>query len=156
MQRHEQHNGSVKNGRYHIVAGDVEEVLEVLVSTSKQGPHRAGAFVDVLRLPLASVVTQEGAVKTRVSVLHQLDLDTRGRRSLSSAFDISIVLCLLNITSDGYETSNKISNSCLPAFSFTLQFHVIPSQMSPTLRQMYGFVMRKRKVVTGHPPGRPR
>lgn len=82
------------------MAGDVEEVLEVLVSTSKQGPHRAGAFVDVLSFPLASVVTQEGAVKTRVSVLHQLDLDTRGRCSLSSAFDISIALCLLKITPD--------------------------------------------------------
>lgn len=76
VQRHEQHNNSGKSGRYHIVAGDVEEVLEVLVSTSKQGPHRTGAFVDVLSLPLTSVVTQEGAVKTRVSVLHQLDLNT--------------------------------------------------------------------------------
>lgn len=42
---------------YHIMAGDVEEILEVLVSTTKQGPHRAGAFVDVSRLPLTSVVT---------------------------------------------------------------------------------------------------
>lgn len=64
--------------RYHIVTGDVEEVLEVLVSVAKQGPHRAGAFVDVPHLPLASIVTQEGPVKTRVCVLHQLDLDTRG------------------------------------------------------------------------------
>lgn len=55
---------------YHVMAGDVEEILEVLVSTTKQGPHRAGAFVDVSRLPLASVVTQEGAIKTRVRVLH--------------------------------------------------------------------------------------
>lgn len=55
---------------YHIMAGDVEEILEVLVSTTKQGPHRAGAFVDVSRLPLTSIVTQEGAIKTRVRVLH--------------------------------------------------------------------------------------
>lgn len=59
------------------MAGDVEEILEVLVSTAKQGPHRAGTFVDVPRLPLTSVVTQEGAIKTRVRVLHQLDLDTQ-------------------------------------------------------------------------------
>lgn len=75
---------SLKSGRYHIMAGDVEEVLEVLVSAAKQRPHRAGAFVDVPCLPLASVVTQEGAVKTRVCVLHQLDLDTRGRRNIRS------------------------------------------------------------------------
>lgn len=49
---------------YHIMAGDVEEILEVLVSATKQGPHRAGAFVDVSRLPLTSIVTQEGAIKT--------------------------------------------------------------------------------------------
>ncbi len=66
------------------MTGDVEEVLKVLVSTAKQGPDRAGAFVDVLRLPLASVVTQEGAVKTRVRMLHQLDLDTRGTRNMKS------------------------------------------------------------------------
>lgn len=60
---------------YHIMAGDVEEILEVLVSTTKQGPHRTGTFVDASRLPLTSVVTQEGAIKTRVRVLHQLDLN---------------------------------------------------------------------------------
>lgn len=59
---------------YHIMAGDVEEILEVLVSATKQGPHRTGTLVDVPRLPLTSVVTQEGAVKTRIRVLHQLDL----------------------------------------------------------------------------------
>lgn len=69
---------TVTSGRYHIVAGDVKKVLEVLVSAAKQGPHRAGAFVDVPCLPLAGVVAQEGAVKTRVCVLHQLDLDTKG------------------------------------------------------------------------------
>lgn len=62
---------------YHIMAGDVEEVLEVLVSTAEQGPYRAGAFVDVLCLPLTSIVTQEGAIKTRVCVLHQFDLNVR-------------------------------------------------------------------------------
>lgn len=46
------------------MARDVEEVLEVFVSRSQQGPHRAGAFVDVLCLPLTSVVAQERAVKT--------------------------------------------------------------------------------------------
>lgn len=59
------------------MAGDVEEILEVLVSATKQRPHRAGAFVDVSRLSLTSVVTKKGAVKTRVGVLHQLDLDTQ-------------------------------------------------------------------------------
>lgn len=58
------------------MTGDVEEVLEVLVSRPKQGPHGAGAFVNVPRLPLTSVVAQKRAVKTRVRVLHQLDLDT--------------------------------------------------------------------------------
>lgn len=58
------------------MTGDVEEVLEVLVSTAKQRPDGAGALVDVPCLPLASVVTQEGAIKTRVCMLHQLDLDT--------------------------------------------------------------------------------
>lgn len=57
------------------MAEDIEEVLEVLVSSTQQGPHRAGALVDVLRLPLASIVAQKRAVKTRVRVLHQLDLD---------------------------------------------------------------------------------
>lgn len=59
---------------YHIVAGDVEEVLEVLVAAAEQRPRRAGAFVKVLGLPLPSVVAQEGAIEARVSVLHQLDL----------------------------------------------------------------------------------
>lgn len=54
---------------------DVEEVLEILVCCAKQRPHRAGAFVDILRLPFTSVVAQKRAVKTRVCVLHQLDLD---------------------------------------------------------------------------------
>lgn len=49
---------------YHIMTGDVEEVLEVLVSGTKQGPDGACAFVDVPRLPLASIVTQERAVET--------------------------------------------------------------------------------------------
>lgn len=44
------------------MAGDVEEVLEVLVTAAKQGPHGAGTFVEVLRFPLTRVVTQEGAV----------------------------------------------------------------------------------------------
>lgn len=65
------------------MTGDIEEVLEVLVSAAKQRPDRAGAFVDVPHLPLTSVVTQEGAVKTRVCMLHQLDLDTRGRKTQS-------------------------------------------------------------------------
>lgn len=66
------------------MARDIEEVLEVLVSCAKQGPDRAGAFVDVFRLPLASVVAQKCAIKTRVRVLHQLDLDGR-RRFIMSA-----------------------------------------------------------------------
>ncbi len=57
------------------MTGDVEKVLEVLVSAAKQGPDGAGALVDVPCLSLACVVTQEGAVKTRVRMLHQLDLD---------------------------------------------------------------------------------
>lgn len=57
------------------MTGDVEEVLEVLVSCAEQGPDRAGAFEDVPHLPLVSVVTQKRAVKTRVCMLHQLDLD---------------------------------------------------------------------------------
>jgi len=57
------------------MTGDVEEVLEVLVSVAKQRPHGAGALIDVPHLPLASIVTQEGPVKTRVRVLHQLDLN---------------------------------------------------------------------------------
>lgn len=61
------------------MAGDVEEVLEVLVSCAKQRPDRAGAFVDVLCLPLTGVITQKCAIKTRVCVLHQLDLDKQGR-----------------------------------------------------------------------------
>lgn len=68
------------------MTGDVEEVLKVLVSVAKQGPHRAGAFIDVPCLSLASVVTQEGAVKTGVRMLHQLDLDTRGRRNMTSGY----------------------------------------------------------------------
>lgn len=79
----------VTSGRYHIVAGDVKKVLEVLVSAAEQGPHRAGAFVDVPRLPLAGVVAQEGAIKTRVCVLHQLDLDTKGRRTTDGSFQYS-------------------------------------------------------------------
>ena len=80
---------TVNSGRYHIVTGDVEEVLKVLVSVAKQRPHGAGAFVDVLRLPLSSVVTQEGAVKTRVRMLHQLDLNTRGRhQNMKSGNDL--------------------------------------------------------------------
>lgn len=56
------------------MAGDVEEVLEVLVAAAKKRPHRAGALVEVLGLPLPAVVAQEGAVEARVGVLHQLDL----------------------------------------------------------------------------------
>lgn len=56
------------------MTGDVEEVLEVLVSCAQQRPHRASTFVDVSRLPLTTVVTQERAVETRVRMLHQLDL----------------------------------------------------------------------------------
>lgn len=69
---------------YHVVAGDVEEILEVLVSTTKQGPHRTGTFVDVSRLPLTSIVTQKGAIKTRVRVLHQLDLNRQQMLNTSS------------------------------------------------------------------------
>lgn len=69
----------IESGRYHIMTWDVEEVLEVLVSIAKQGPDGAGAFVDIPRLPLTSVVAQEGSVQTRVCMLHQLDLNTRGR-----------------------------------------------------------------------------
>lgn len=79
---------TVNSGRYHIMTGDVEEVLKVLVSVAKQRPHRAGAFVDVPRLPLATVVTQEGAVKTRVRMLHQLDLNTPGRWNMKSGNDL--------------------------------------------------------------------
>lgn len=39
------------------MTGDVEEILKVLVSRAKQGPDRAGSFVDVPRFPLVSVVT---------------------------------------------------------------------------------------------------
>lgn len=46
------------------MAGDVEKVLEVLVPATEQGPHGTGAIVDVSCLPLASVVTEEGAIKT--------------------------------------------------------------------------------------------
>ena len=64
----------MRDGSYHFVAGDVEEVLEVLVAGAQQGPDGAGAFEDVARLPLAGVVAEEGSVQTRVRVLHQLDL----------------------------------------------------------------------------------
>lgn len=63
---------------YHIVTGNVEEVLEVLVPRAEQRPHRAGALVDVLCFSLSSVVAQKRAVETRVRVLHQLDLHERG------------------------------------------------------------------------------
>lgn len=66
----------METDRYHVVRGDVEEVLEVLVSCAKQRPHGAGAFVEVLCLPFVSVVAQKRAIKTRVRVLHQLDLDS--------------------------------------------------------------------------------
>lgn len=79
-------NNAVKTSRYHIMTGDVEEILEVLVPRAEQGPHRAGAFVDVSRLPLVSVVTQKGAVKTRVRMLHQLDLDTFRKQNRKSSF----------------------------------------------------------------------
>lgn len=69
------------------MAGDVEEVLEVLVSGAQQGPHRAGALIDVLGLPLAGVVAQKGAIETGVGVLHQLDLNrTKIRRVRSGCF----------------------------------------------------------------------
>lgn len=71
-------NNTVRFSRYHIVRRDVEEILEVLVSGAEQGPHGAGAFVDVPLLPLASVVTQKRAVKTRVCMLDQLDLHMGG------------------------------------------------------------------------------
>ena len=67
---------------YHFMTRDVEKVLEVLVSRSEQGPDRAGAFEDVAGLPLASVVAQEGAVETRVRVLHQLDLEAHMTKAL--------------------------------------------------------------------------
>lgn len=57
-------NNIVKISRYHIMTGDVEEILEVLVPCTEQGPDRAGAFVDVPCFPLVSVVTQKRAVKT--------------------------------------------------------------------------------------------
>ena len=66
------------------MTGDVEEVLKVLVSTAEQRPDGAGAFVDVPCLSLTSVVTQEGAIKTRVRMLHQLDLDTQRRQTMKS------------------------------------------------------------------------
>lgn len=46
------------------MTGDVEEILEVLVPRAEQGPDGAGAFVDVPRFPLMSVVAQKRAVKT--------------------------------------------------------------------------------------------
>ena len=60
------------------MAGDVEEVLEVLVAGAQQGPDGAGAFEGVAGLPLAGVVAEEGAVQTGVRVLHQLDLQNHG------------------------------------------------------------------------------
>lgn len=59
---------------YHIMAGDVEKILEVFVASAEQGPDGAGALVDVAGLPLTSIVTQERAVQTRVRVLHQFHL----------------------------------------------------------------------------------
>lgn len=51
-------------GLYHIMARDVEKVLEVLVASAEQGPDRAGALVDVAGLSLTSIVAQERAVQT--------------------------------------------------------------------------------------------
>ena len=59
---------------YHVMTRDVEKVLEVLVPHTEQGPDGTGTLVDVPRLPLSSVVTQECAIKARVCVLHQFDL----------------------------------------------------------------------------------
>ena len=60
------------------MAGDVEEVLEVLVAGAQQGPDGAGAFEGVAGLPLAGVVAEEAAVEAGVCVLHQLDLRNHG------------------------------------------------------------------------------
>lgn len=68
--------------RYHVMTGDVEKVLKVLVSHPKQRPHRAGAFINVPCFPLTSVVAQKGAVKTGVRVLHQLDLEIQERQDV--------------------------------------------------------------------------
>lgn len=59
---------------YHLMTGNIKEVLEVLVAGAEQRPDGAGAFVDVAGLSLPPVVTQERPVQARVCVLNQLDL----------------------------------------------------------------------------------
>lgn len=66
------------------MTGDVQEVLKVFISAPKQRPHRAWTLVDVPGLPLSSVVAQEGAVETRVGVLHQLNLESQKKTEQGS------------------------------------------------------------------------
>lgn len=94
---------------------DVEEVLEVLVPCAKQGPDRTGAFVDVSCLPLSSVVTQEGAIKTRVCVLHQLDLHHGQDKTSSQAFKIAFLNTVYGIYSVRQLNTKADSCSRLPS-----------------------------------------
>lgn len=67
------------------MAGDVEEVLEVLVSVSQERPDGAGAFIHVKGLALFRVIAQEGAVQTGVRVLNQLHLHEQHKLSSSAS-----------------------------------------------------------------------
>lgn len=63
-------------------SGHVEQVVEVLVAGPQQGPDGARALGDVVHLPLAGAVPQEGPVEAGVRVLHQLHLGHRGTATL--------------------------------------------------------------------------
>lgn len=78
QKRIEKKNVTIEVG-YHIMTGNIKEVLEVLVAGAEQRPDGAGAFVDVAGLSLPPVVTQKRPVQTRVCVLNQLDLGERNR-----------------------------------------------------------------------------
>ncbi len=65
------------------MAGDVEEVLEVLVAVAQERPGGAGAFIDVTGLALFRVIAQEGAVQTGVRVLNQLHLEIQQKNRVN-------------------------------------------------------------------------
>lgn len=62
------------NPSHLLVTRQVEEIVKIFVASSQEGPHRAGAFGNVVHLSLAGAISKEGTIKARVCVLYQLHL----------------------------------------------------------------------------------
>lgn len=81
---------------YHIMAGDIEKVLEVLVSGAQKRPDGACAFINVTSVSLFRVIAQERAVETRVCVLNQLHLQTQKTLTIKTHLHVTYTISHTN------------------------------------------------------------